>query len=79
MVDVGFIHRDYRNRPALLETNATYNGNVFTGYANVSQNSIAQLTNDIWNYPIYRAFELLVTTKAKQFQVLGSYTHSGAS
>jgi hypothetical protein len=76
MVDVGFIHRAYVNRPALLETNATYNGNVFTGYANVSQNSIAQLTNDIWNYPIYRAFEVLVTTKAKQFQVLGSYTDS---
>jgi hypothetical protein len=76
MVDVGFIHRNYKNRPALLETNATYNGNVFTGYANVSQNSIALLTNDIWNYPIYRAFELLVTTKARQFQILGSYTHS---
>jgi hypothetical protein len=76
VVDVGFIHRAYVDRPALVEQNATYDRNVFTGYKDVSQNSIALLTNDIWNYPIYKAFEALVTKQARQFQVLASYTRS---
>ena len=76
MVDVGFIHRAYVDRPALLEQNATYNGNVFTGYRDQSQNSIALLTTDIWNYPIYRALEVLVTKQSERFQVLASLTRS---
>src|SRR5207302_7313156 len=30
----------------------------------------------IWNYPVYKAFELLVTQQSRQFQVLGSFTRS---
>jgi hypothetical protein len=76
VVDVGFIHRDYLNRAALLEQNATFSGNVFTGYRNPTLNSVTLLTDDTWNYPVYKALELLVTKQTDRFQILASFTRS---
>jgi len=75
-VDVGYIHRDYRDRPALVETNAIYDGNVFKGYSNEAQNDIFLLTTNEWNYPVYNALEILATKQTSQFQLLGSFTRS---
>ena len=75
-VDVGYIHRDYRDRPALVETNAIYDGNVFRGYRNEAQNDIFLLTTNEWNYPVYNALEILATKQTSQFQLLGSFTRS---
>jgi outer membrane receptor protein involved in Fe transport len=75
-VDVGFIHRDYRDRPALVEQNAIYEGNVFRGYRNENQNEIFLLTTNEWNYPVYEALEILATKQTYRFQILGSYTRS---
>ena len=68
-VDVGYIHRDYRDRPALVETNAIYDGNVFKGYSNEAQNDIFLLTTNEWNYPVYNALEILATKQTSQFQL----------
>jgi hypothetical protein len=76
VVDAGFIHRAYLYRAALVEQNATFNGNVFTGYRNPSLNSVTLLTDDVWNYPVYKALELLVTKQTEHFQVLASFTRS---
>jgi hypothetical protein len=75
-VDVGYIHRDYRDRPALVEQNAIYEGSVFTGYQNENQNEIFLLTTNEWNYPVYKALEILATKQTSTLQILGSFTRS---
>jgi hypothetical protein len=75
-LDVGFIHRDYRDRPALVEQNAIYQGNVFVGYRNENQNDVFLLTTNEWNAPVYNALEILATKQSVRWQLLGSYTHS---
>jgi hypothetical protein len=75
-VDVGYIHRDYMDRPALVETNGVYDGNVFKGYRNEAQNDIFRLTTNQWNSPVYNALEILATKQATQLQLLGSLTRS---
>ena len=65
-VDVGYIHRDYLDRPALVETNGIYDGNVFRGYRNEAQNDIFLLTTNEWNYPVYNALEILATKQTDQ-------------
>jgi outer membrane receptor protein involved in Fe transport len=75
-VDVGFIHRDYRDRPALVEQNAIYDGSVFRGYQNENQNEIFLLTTNEWNHPVYNALEILATKQTDRFQILGSFTRS---
>ncbi|HYN07302.1 MAG TPA: TonB-dependent receptor [Vicinamibacterales bacterium] len=75
-LDVGFIHRDYRDRPALVEQNAIYEGSVFKGYRNENQNDIFLLTTNRWNSPIYKALEILASKQTDRFQLLGSFTRS---
>ena len=73
-VDVGFINRNYRDRTALVEQNGIYNGKVFQGYANPALNQISLLTNNQWNWPVYRALEVVATKQVQQFQAVASYT-----
>jgi hypothetical protein len=75
-LDVGYIHRNYKDRPALVETNFIYDGNVFKGVRNETQNEINLLTANEWNYPVYNALEILATKQTNQLQLLGSFTRS---
>jgi len=75
-LDVGYTHRDYRDRPALVETNGIYDGSVFKGYRNEAQNDIFLLTTNEWNRPVYNALEILATKQTSQLQLLGSVTRS---
>jgi len=74
-VDVGYIHRNFKDRTALVEQNAIYDGNVFKGYSNVALNEIYELTTDEWNWPVYDAVEVIGTKRTSRIQVVGSYTH----
>ena len=76
VVDVGFIHRDYRDRIALVEQNFIYEDNVFKGYYDESLNEISRLTTNEWNHPVYKAFEILATKQSRRFQVVGSFTRA---
>ncbi len=67
VVDVGFIHRDYRDRIALVEQNFIYEDNVFKGYYDESLNEISRLTTNEWNHPVYKAFEILATKQSSRF------------
>jgi outer membrane receptor protein involved in Fe transport len=73
--DIGYIHRLFKNRTALVEQNGIYNGNQFVGYQNVALNDIFVLTTDQWNWPVYDALELIGTKRTTNIQVVGSYTH----
>ena len=72
--DIGYVYREYKDRTALVETNGIYNGNVFQGYKNVSQNAINSLTNNIWNWPVYKALEMIAAKQSSKYQLLFSYT-----
>src|SRR5207244_13260356 len=61
--DIGYMHRNFKNRTALVEQNGIYDGNVFKGYQNVALNDIFLLTVDQWNWPVYDALELVGTKR----------------
>jgi hypothetical protein len=66
--------RNYKDRTALVEQNGIYNGNVFQGYINPALNQIYSLTNNRWNWPVYKALELIAAKQTARFQFLASYT-----
>jgi len=72
-LDAGFVRRYYKDRPAQVETNGIYAGNVFQGYRDESLNDIFLITNSEWNWYEYSSFELLVTKRATTVQLIGSY------
>jgi hypothetical protein len=75
-VDVGFMRRDYRHRTALVEQNGIYEGNVFSGYRDETQNEIYLLTSNVWNRPVYKSFDITATKNTSWLQILASYTRS---
>ncbi len=74
--DIGYMHRAYRDRTALVEQNGIYDGGVFRGVRNEALNDIFLLTSNEWNWPVYQAVELIVTKATSRFQILGSYTRA---
>ena len=75
-VDVGFIHRDFRDRTAVVDQNAIYDGNRFVGYRNEDQPDVLLVTNNRWNWPVYSALEIIGTKRTARIQLLGSYTRA---
>ncbi len=67
------VHREYRHRPTLVETNGLYDGSVFVGYRDEGFNEIYQITNNVWNTPVYRSIEFAVTKRSARVQGIGSY------
>ena len=75
-LDVSFVHRAYKDRPASVETNGIYTGGVFQGYQNVAQNQIYLETNNTWNSMVYDGLELTVAKRTKNLNILTGYTHA---
>lgn len=74
VVEISAIRREYRNRPAAVETNGIYNGNLFIGYKDPAQNQIYSLTENTWNWPVMSALQLDASTRTNRLQLIGSYT-----
>jgi hypothetical protein len=72
-IDASWVHRDYRDRPALVEVNGIYDGGVFRGVIDESQSLIYLNTNNKWNWFVYNGFEVTVSKRARSLQILGSY------
>lgn len=72
-VSVGFARRAYKDRPAYVEINGLYDGVVFRGYRDETQNEILLDTNDTWNQQVYDGLEMAVTKRSDRLQVIGSY------
>ena len=62
-VDASIVRREFRDRTALVEINAIYEGTVFRGYRNEAFNEIFRVTNNVWNWPVYTFAELLVQSR----------------
>lgn len=75
-LDVSLVNRAYKDRPALVGINGIYNGSVFAGYRDVTQNEIYLVTNNKWNWFQYRGLEFTVSKRTPALQLLGSVTRN---
>ena len=73
-VNIDYVHREYKDIPALVETNGIYDGKVFKGYKNEDFNQIYAITNDTWNTFLYDSISVNASKRSKWLQLLGSYT-----
>ncbi len=73
-VDVSFVHRAYRDRPANVETNGIYTDGVFSGFKNENQNQIYLVTNNIWNTQMYSGLEFTVAKRTRDINLIAGYT-----
>jgi hypothetical protein len=74
--DVSVISRAYKHRPALVEVNGIYEGGVFRGYVDESQNDINLVTDNEWNWFVYRGLEFDVTKRTDRLQLIANYTRA---
>jgi hypothetical protein len=75
-IDGGFVQRSYKDRPALVDVNGIYDGNVFKGYRDESLNDIFLITNNGWNWFDYKSLEFMVTKRTARVQFIGSYVRA---
>ena len=73
-VDVSFVHRDYRDRPAQVEINRIIDGTVFKGYKDESQNDIFLQTNNTWNTQVYSGLEITAAKRTSKVNLIAGYT-----
>jgi hypothetical protein len=59
-----------------VDINQIYNGNVWAGLKDPTQNQIYLVTNNKWNWFVYRGVEFTVSKQAKQVQLISTYTFS---
>ena len=75
-VDASIIHRTYRDRPSLVDTNGIYSDGVFAGYRDVTQNEIYRLAANSWNWPVMTAFQVQAAKHTSRIKFTGSYTRA---
>ncbi len=70
---IDVVHRNFKDRPALVETNGLYQGSRFVGYRDEAFNATYLVTNNEWNWPVYTSAELSVTKRTTRLQGIASY------
>jgi hypothetical protein len=75
-VDVSFVRRNWRDRPAFVDINGIYDGGVFQGYRDPTANAIFRITNNEWNWFVYSGLELTVTRRTRNLQMIAGYTRA---
>ncbi len=70
--DVSYLRREYRDRTGYIEQNGIYNGNVFAGYKDPTQNQIYLVTENTWNWPVYNGVELQFARQGRSVQLIAS-------
>jgi hypothetical protein len=80
VIDASYIDREYRDRPAQIDTNQIYtttaNGTVWSGIVNPALNNTYYITNNRWNWFVYQGYEVSVSKQARKLQLFGTYTYS---
>ncbi|MGI4831565.1 MAG: carboxypeptidase regulatory-like domain-containing protein [Janthinobacterium lividum] len=79
-LDVSYIDRQYRDRPAAIDTNqiytATAGGTVWSGLVNPAFNNTYFITNNHYNWLVYQGYEVTVSQQGKSLQLFSTYTYS---
>ena len=80
VVDASYIHREYRDRPALVDNNQIYTssptGVFWSGLNNPAFNNFYLVTNNRWNWFVYQGYELTVTKQTPRIQLFSTYSYS---
>jgi hypothetical protein len=81
VVDVSYIDREYRDRPAEYDTNQIYTttpsgATVWSGLVNPALNNTYYVTNNRWNWFVYQGYEITVSKQTRKLQLFGTYTYS---
>jgi len=80
VIDVSYIDREYKDRPAAYDTNQIYTttstGTVWSGLVNPSLNNTYYVTSNRWNWFVYHGYEVTVTKQTKKIQLFSTYTYS---
>jgi hypothetical protein len=80
-VDVSYIDREYRDRPAEIDTNQIYTTNssgqtVWSGLTNPVLNNTYYITNNKWNWFVYQGYEISVSKQSRNLQLFSTYSYS---
>ncbi len=73
-VDLSYIDRAYKDRPALVEENGIYDNGVFQGYRDIRFNDIYLVTNNRWNWFVYRGVEVTAHKRTATLEAYSTYT-----
>jgi hypothetical protein len=73
-MDISFVRRAYKHRPAAVEINRAIDGLTFRGYRDEAQNDIYLMTNNRWNTQVYSGLELSVAKRTSTLALIGGYT-----
>jgi hypothetical protein len=80
VIDASYIDREYRDRPAEIDTNQIYtttaSGTVWSGLVNPALNNTYYITNNRWNWFVYQGYEITVSKQTKKLQLFSTYTYS---
>ena len=80
VLDVSYIDREYRDRPAEYDTNqiytATSTGTVWSGLVNPALNNTYYVTNNKWNWFVYQGIEFNVSKQTSRVRLFGTYSYS---
>jgi len=80
VVDASYIHREYRDRPALIDNNQIYtdtpSGITWNGLNNPAFNNYYRVTNNKWNWFVYQGYELTVSKQTQTIQLFSTYSYS---
>jgi hypothetical protein len=75
-LDVSYINREYKDRPAEVDINNIYNGNLWAGLVNPAVNNLFYTTNNKWNWFVYEGIEFTATKQTSKFQFISTYTRA---
>ena len=73
-VDVSAMRREFRDRATAIETNYIYDNNAFVGLRNPDFTQTFLITNNEWNWQVYKSLEFSFTKQTKQWNVIASYS-----
>lgn len=73
-LEAAFVRRNQKDRPALVDTNAVYEGRMFVGYRNEAFNTIHRVTNNRWNWFVYSGVDVAATQRIGTLNLFGAYT-----
>ena len=79
-LDASYVDREYRDRPAAIDTNQIYTttaaGTVWSGLVNPALNNTYLITNNDYNWFVYQGYEVTVSQQSKNVQLFSTYTYS---
>lgn len=80
ILDLSYINREYRDRPAQYDTNQIYNttssGTTWGGLVNTALNNTYYVTNNKWNWFVYQGIEVSASKQTSKVRLFGTYTYS---